>query len=989
MHSFTDTDGKNPTANLVNSGNTLYGVTGNGGTFGRGVLFAVNTDGSSYTVLKGFTQKDGIAPGALLLSGTELYGSTAWGGSSDRGTLFKVNLETAGYQMLKQFSETDGVEPYGRLVISGLTLFGTTYGGGISNRGTIFRINMDGSGYAILKEFVGADGAFPAAGLELAGTTLYGATGGDGSLSYGNVFRVNLDGSGFGVLTNFSRSYGGGPSAGLRLADARLFGTLPYGGISNNGVVFQINTDGSGFAELHDFGSGSEGAQPQGSLVVSGTKLYGLTQTGGSSGKGVVFQLNTNGSDFSVLKTFSGGSDGAYPSGDLALFGTGLYGGTSSGGDGGGGIIFGLALPSVAPMIVAPPSSQIVVAGSNISFTVHASGLPILAYRWMLNETNPIADATAPTLLLTNVLASQAGYYIVTVTNDHGAVTSSPAALEVLLPGPVTLTNYTAAALEAALAAGGPVTLAGDGTIQLDSSLTIVQDATIDASGHAVTITGGLNCRAFEVKSNATLRLIHLTVANGGATNGGAIFIDGGTVELSAVAFLANTVVDPGSSGGGQGGAIFNRGGTVNATNCTFSDNSSGSLQGSALGGAICNQGGQILLENCVLTGNSVAGAAEKGGGGCGGAIHNVGGLAINRCYFFQNTALGGSGVTGGSLWPGIIPGGPGGAGQGGAICSLAAMTLDSSLFLSNTAAGGAGGQGGPAYAPLPDFGWPAGPGGPGGGGYGGAVFNGGTATVVNCTVAWNSGYGGQGGPGGAPLQNEPGGQGGSGGNAVGGISDTNGVMDLTNCTIAFCSGTGGVIGLNQGLMGIPGTNGIGIGGIQAAGSWLVNTLLATNAPGNCSGTLTDAGHNLSSDSSCVFGGDSQNSTDPKLAPLGDYGGPTLTIGLLPGSPAIDRGNTLAAPVMDQRGFPRPVGPAADIGAFEFGSPAFLRLAHASNGLDIFVTTLPSQTCRLLCSSNLVNWVSVATNQTDAAGALVFHEDQTSALKSFYRLVLP
>jgi hypothetical protein len=53
------------------------------------------------------------------------------------------------------------------------------------------------------------------------------------------------------------------------------------------------------------------------------------------------------------------------------------------------------------------------------------------------------------------------------------------------------------------------------------------------------------------------------------------------------------------------------------------------------------------------------------------------------------------------------------------------------------------------------------------------------------------------------------------------------------------------------------------------------------------------------------------------LGPLADNGGPTLTLALLPGSPAIDAGDTLAAPPTDQRGFPRPYGPAADIGAYE------------------------------------------------------------------------
>jgi hypothetical protein len=60
------------------------------------------------------------------------------------------------------------------------------------------------------------------------------------------------------------------------------------------------------------------------------------------------------------------------------------------------------------------------------------------------------------------------------------------------------------------------------------------------------------------------------------------------------------------------------------------------------------------------------------------------------------------------------------------------------------------------------------------------------------------------------------------------------------------------------------------------------------------------------------------NDTDPKLGTLGNYGGPTLTIPLLIGSPAIDAADSVSCPATDQRGLPRPYGPACDIGAFEY-----------------------------------------------------------------------
>ncbi len=62
------------------------------------------------------------------------------------------------------------------------------------------------------------------------------------------------------------------------------------------------------------------------------------------------------------------------------------------------------------------------------------------------------------------------------------------------------------------------------------------------------------------------------------------------------------------------------------------------------------------------------------------------------------------------------------------------------------------------------------------------------------------------------------------------------------------------------------------------------------------------------------------------LAPLGNYGGPTQTYIPLPGSPAIDQGDDMNCPLIDQRGFHRPIGLHCDIGAVEIGLPVYLPL---------------------------------------------------------------
>jgi len=112
-------------------------------------------------------------------------------------------------------------------------------------------------------------------------------------------------------------------------------------------------------------------------------------------------------------------------------------------------------------------------------------------------------------------------------------------------------------------------------------------------------------------------------------------------------------------------------------------------------------------------------------------------------------------------------------------------------------------------------------------------------------------------------------------------------------------------------------------GGLSNEGSLsLVNTLLAGSISGNCDMTqaISSLGHNLDSDGTCGLGAATDLSgVDPRIDALAPHGGPTITHGLLLGSPAVDRGKDLRAAgvTTDQRGIARPQGNAFDIGAFE------------------------------------------------------------------------
>jgi uncharacterized repeat protein (TIGR03803 family) len=350
-NSLTNVNGACPVAGLVVSGSRLYGTTMYGGGSGSGTVFAVNTDGSGFALLKEFTSDDGVSSNtSLVLSGSTLYGTTSSGGPNgdqDQGTVFALNTDGSGYIVLKDFDGgDDGGMPKG-LVQSGVTLYGTTQQGGAFGSGTVFAVNTNGSGFAVLKAFAnGDDGAHPSVGLVLSNTTLFGTTTMGGEYGFGTMFSVETDGSGYTELMSFAGGDGANPSGNLLLAGGTLFGTTAQGGKWAQGTVFKINIDGSGYTVLKDF-KWSDGADPYGgTLVLSGATLYGTT-FGGGNNCGTVFKVNTDGSGYSVLYVFSAmngitgaNADGAGPSGGLVLSGSTLYGTTSSGGTGGNGTVF-------------------------------------------------------------------------------------------------------------------------------------------------------------------------------------------------------------------------------------------------------------------------------------------------------------------------------------------------------------------------------------------------------------------------------------------------------------------------------------------------------------------------------------------------------------------------------------------------------------------------------------------------------------------------
>lgn len=186
---------------------------------------------------------------------------------------------------------------------------------------------------------------------------------------------------------------------------------------------------------------------------------------------------------------------------------------------------------------------------------------------------------------------------------------------------------------------------------------------------------------------------------------------------------------------------------------------------------------------------------------------------------------------------------------------------------------------------------------------YGGGIYNTGKLTITNSTITANQAADYW--PAGVPYG--------------GGITNVGGTVLISNSTISNNSA------LIHTPFGTASSYGGGIYNKSTTGVTFQNSILANNTSGgNCNGSVSSHGYNLSSDATCSFNGSGdQKNINPQLGPLKNNGGPTQTMALPVGSPAINAGNPSGCTdgsgnllTTDQRGYPRPNPNACDMGAY-------------------------------------------------------------------------
>ena len=434
--------GENPYAGLMTNRNlptVFFGSTLQGGTDGDGVIYRMTTNGSA-TPIVSFTSANGANPYAGLFLGSDnfLYGSTSSGGSDSDGTLFR--LSSSG--QLTTLDSLAGVT--GKVPVASLfqardnAYYGTSVEGGIFGQGNLFRVTSGGV-FSNLISFDGVNGSVPSGALiQDMSSNFFGTTENGGFYGLGTIFQVTPAGR---LITwvAFDGTDGESPVAGLTFdAFGNMFGTTFDGGLNGDGEVFVISPDGSGEV-LYDF-SGPDGANPYGALVLGADgNLFGTTEGGGAFDGGTIFEVSPAG----VLQSLASfdGFQGAQPTGALLQFKGAWYGTTITGGANNLGAAYRFAV-SGSLQITGQPVDEVADLGGAALFQVATLGAAPVTYQWLKDGTNlsngaGVTGATARVLAISNAVPSSAGIYAIVVSNSFGAVTSSPALLQVLVSTPI------------------------------------------------------------------------------------------------------------------------------------------------------------------------------------------------------------------------------------------------------------------------------------------------------------------------------------------------------------------------------------------------------------------------------------------------------------------------------------------------------------------------------------------------------------------------
>ena len=473
---------------------------------------------------------------------------------------------------------------------------------------------------------------------------------------------------------------------------------------------------------------------------------------------------------------------------------------------------------------------------------------------------NPLAFCLAAALALASPIAEAANLTVINC-NDSGAGSLRSAIASAASTGPGDTVVFDTAQM-------------GCSTITLTSGQIAIDAAEITLQGpttSTLTIGGFHASRVFfdyGADHNRKLTINNLTIANGtmqgsfpSAILQGGCILASGDVILSASTVTGCVVDNVDPTGDAAGGAVASY--KLHMQNSVISNNQAYGYT-NALGGGAFTQD-EMMVRSSLISGNKSAGLSNPFASGGGLASQNFFGAGAGGIQIVSSTISGNESDFGGGV--AMLYG-----------SSSRAITIDHSTISGNQAHRYSGGVHIYANTSTPNI----------------------TANIVDSTISGNHSFG-----------------------TIGGVYN-NGTLTVSNSTIAFNRADSGVFNVNY---------------AEAAGLYTrVATLQSSIIANNTVGVSTESDLNgptgptmLGSNNlimATLTGTTAPAGTligDPLLGALADNGGPTLTRALLNGSPAIGTGNNLANLASDQRGpgFGRATYGKTDIGAFQTGDGIF------------------------------------------------------------------
>jgi parallel beta-helix repeat protein len=883
-------------SNCTISGNS---ATTAGGVDGDAIPYDIRTKGPGTVTLSGCTISDNSAKtdggmslgrSTTTLSNCTISGNTA-GGLGGDGTLIACTISG---------NSGAGIQNGGGGTLTDCTISGNS-GGGIVGGGSLTNCTISDNS------------AFNGGGIEGGGSltncTIEGNTAQHGAGVF--IFSDSITMlSGCTISDNSAQVSGGGlenSNSAVTLSNCTISGNSTQG--DGGGVYNATDATLTAYACTISGDSGQVGGgfyNYKGSATLIDTIVAGSTRTGGD-----------------IVGKRAGDVTGSFN-----LIGTGGSGGIQGGSDG------NIVLSSLTDLGLAPlgtnggptqtmallPGSAAIGAGVALkAITADQRGDPLDA---------PYPDIGAFQSQMGSGVVNPPATFTVTSTADDGSTGT--------LRWAVAQANAarSASTIDFHLASTPATITLSQGQLELSNP---AYSIAIDGPGSSLlSVSGNQASRVFEVAPMVTASFSDLMITGGrpsdipsqlddggGLNNQGAVTLsdctisgnlgyDGGGLYNSGTAMLSGCTLS-GNSASDGGGLKSSAQGTLTLSGCTISDNSAQVTDG----GGLVVYGG-TTLSDCTISGNS---AAFWGGG-----LFVYGGTAtLTDCTISDNSAQVGGGFKNRSpvVLSGCTISGNTASLDAGGLQLYNTATLTDCTISGNTATENGGGLEIQGTATLTDCTISGNTAQVGSGVYnleiqegtamltdctisgntatmhGGGLENRGTLTLTDCTISGNSA------PAGGGLYN---------------IFFNNGqssLLTLTDCTISGNSAQvgGGLYNIfftNSGTVTL--TDTIVAGNTDRGGS---AKDIAENQAGKITGSFNLIGTGGSGD---IQGGTDGNIvltslTSLGLAPLGDYGGPTQTMALLPGSAALGAGTAVKGVTADQRGQPLDAPP--DIGAFQ------------------------------------------------------------------------